>query len=78
MSLDRIRQPMQTPTMDTAGSAELSSVATQLDDLVRRVAALTEEDDSAGSVDRPALVEVERHLRSAIRELQRFRRHPGR
>jgi hypothetical protein len=42
------------------------------------VAALTEEDDPAGTVDRPALVEVERHLRGAIRELQRFRRHPGR
>ena len=69
---------MQTPAMDTGQSAELSSVATQLDDLVRRVVALSEEEDPSQVVDRPALLEVERHLRGAIRELERFRRHlPG-
>jgi|TARA_B100001146_G_scaffold63884_1_gene56672 hypothetical protein len=62
--------------MDTGQSAELSSVATQLDDLVRRVVALSEEEDPSRAVDRPALLEVERHLRGAIRELERFRRHP--
>ena len=69
---------MQTPAMDTGQSAELSSVATQLDDLVRRVVALSEEEeeDPSRAVDRPALLEVERHLRGAIRELERFRRHP--
>ena len=67
---------MQTPAMDTGQSAELSSVATQLDDLVRRVVALSEEDGPSRAVDRPALLEVERHLRGAIRELERFRRHP--
>ena len=67
---------MQTPAMDTGHSAELSSVATQLDDLVRRVVALSEEEDPSRAVDRPALLEVERHLRGAIRELERFRRHP--
>ena len=67
---------MQTPAMDTGHSAELSSVATQIDDLVRRVVALSEEEDPSQAVDRPALLEVERHLRGAIRELERFRRHP--
>jgi hypothetical protein len=62
--------------METGQSAELSSVATQLDDLVRRVVTLSEEDDPSLAVDRPALLEVERHLRGAIRELERFRRHP--
>jgi|TARA_B110001454_G_scaffold201715_1_gene208300 hypothetical protein len=62
--------------METGQSAELSSVATQLDDLVRRVVTLSEEDDPNLAVDRPALLEVERHLRGAIRELERFRRHP--
>jgi len=74
--VDQTRQPMQTPAMDTGQSAELSSVATQLDDLVRRVVALSEEEDPSRAVDRPALLEVERHLRGAIRELERFRRHP--
>jgi len=74
--LDQTRQPMQTPAMDTGQSAELSSVATQLDDLVRRVVALSEEDGPSRTVERPALLEVERHLRGAIRELERFRRHP--
>ena len=76
MPLDRTRQPMQTPPMDTGQSAELSSVATQLEDLVRRVLALSEEDHPTLAEDRPALLEVERHLRGAIRELERFRRHP--
>ena len=67
---------MQTPAMETGQSAELSSVATQLDDLVQRVVTLSEEDDPSLAVDRPALLEVERHLRGAIRELERFRRHP--
>jgi len=67
---------MQTPAMDTGQFAELSSVATQLDDLVLRVVALSEEEDPSRAVDRPALLEVERHLRGAIRELERFRRHP--
>jgi hypothetical protein len=74
--VDQTRQPMQTPAMETGQSAELSSVATQLDDLVRRVVTLSEEDDPNLAVDRPALLEVERHLRGAIRELERFRRHP--
>ena len=76
MPVDQTRQPMQTPAMDTGQSAELSSVATQLDDLVRRLVALSEEEDPSRAVDRPALLEVERHLRGAIRELERFRRHP--
>ena len=76
--MDRTRQPMQTPPMDTGQSAELSSVATQLEDLVRRVVALSEEDGPSPTLagERPALLEVERHLRGAIRELERFRRHP--
>ena len=76
MPVDQTRQPMQTPAMDTGQSAELSSVAAQLDDLVLRVVALSEEEDPSRAVDRPALLEVERHLRGAIRELERFRRHP--
>ena len=76
MPVDQTRQPMQTPAMDTGQSAELSSVATQLDDLVRRVVALSEKEDPSRAVYRPALLEVERHLRGAIRELERFRRHP--
>jgi len=65
---------MQTPRMDTGQSAELSSVATQLGDLVRRLAALSDDGDPTSAEDRPALLEVERHLRGAIRELERFRR----
>ena len=76
MPLDQIGPAMQTPAMDTGQSAELSSVATQLDDLVRRLVALSEEEDPSRAVDRPALLEVERHLRGAIRELERFRRQP--
>ena len=74
MPLDQIGPAMQTPAMDTGQSAELSSVATQLEDLALRVSALSAEDDPIRAMDRPALLEVERHLRGAMRELERFRR----
>ena len=60
-----------------AVDAELSSLASQLEALIRRI-----EDLATGVVvtdrdevtDRTGLHEVERHLRSALRELNRARR----
>ena len=60
-----------------AVDAELSSLASQLEDLIRRIEGL-----AAGAVvvgcdevtDRTGLHEVERHLRSALRELNRAQR----
>ena len=60
-----------------AVDAELSSLASQLEGLIRRI-----EDLAAGAVvvgrdevtDRTGLHEVERHLRSALRELNRAQR----
>jgi len=74
MPLDRTGPQEQTPTMDTGNSAEISSIAAQMADLVRRVVALTEQGDGVRAGERPALLEVERHLRGAMRELERSRR----
>lgn len=60
-----------------AVDAELSSLASQLEALIRRI-----EDLAAGAgvighdevTDRTGLHEVERHLRSALRELNRAQR----
>ena len=60
-----------------AVDAELSSLASQLEALIRRI-----EDLATGAVvigrdeaaDRSGLNEVERHLRCALRELNRARR----
>ena len=62
---------------DAAVDAELSSLASQLEALIRRI-----EDLATGATvlsldevtDRTGLHEVERHLRSALRELNRARR----
>ena len=74
MPLDLTGPQEQTPTMNTGDSAELSSIAAQMADLVRRVVALTEQGDGVRDGERPALLEVERHLRGAMRELERSRR----
>ena len=74
MPLDRTGPQEQTPTMDTGNSAEISSIAAQMADLVRRVVALTEQGDGVRAGERPALLEGERHLRGAMRELERSRR----
>ncbi|MEC9427641.1 MAG: hypothetical protein VYC25_10490, partial [Actinomycetota bacterium] len=73
-SLDRRRQRDQTSAMEHEHAAELSSVATQLADLVRRVEDLAGEETADRTTDRSALLEVERHLRGALREMERFRR----
>ncbi|MEC9057777.1 MAG: hypothetical protein VX477_05020 [Actinomycetota bacterium] len=68
------------PNSDKYGAAvnaELSSLASQLEDLIRRIddlatgAVVIDRDEAA---DRTGLHEVERHLRSALRELGRTRR----
>ena len=74
MPLDRTSPQEQTPTMDTVNSAELSSIAAQMADLVRRLVALMEQGDGVRAGERPAFLEVERHLRGAMRELERSRR----
>ncbi|MEC9427235.1 MAG: hypothetical protein VYC25_08420, partial [Actinomycetota bacterium] len=73
-SLDRRRQRDQTSAMEREHAAELSSVATQLADLVRRVEDLAGEEIADRTADRSALLEVERHLRGALREMERSRR----
>ena len=60
--------------MEPKHAAELSSVAAQLADLVHRVENLAGEGDADRTEDRYALLEVERHLRGALREMERFRR----
>ncbi|GIT77522.1 MAG: hypothetical protein Ct9H300mP31_20530 [Acidimicrobiaceae bacterium] len=55
--------------MEPEHAAELSSVAAQLADLVHRVENLAEEGDADRTEDRSALLEVERHLRGALREM---------
>ncbi|MDP6867568.1 MAG: hypothetical protein QF844_03600 [Acidimicrobiales bacterium] len=60
-----------------AVDAELSSLASQLEALIRRIEDLAIEAASIDSneiTDRTGLHEVERHLRSALRELNRARR----
>jgi len=62
---------------DAALDAELSSLASQLDDLTRRIEVLAEGttgSDADEAADRTGLHEVERHLRAALRELGRARR----
>jgi hypothetical protein len=62
---------------DARVDAELSSLASQLEALTRRVdelAASSGGSDDEGAGDRSGLHEVERHLRSALRELTRARR----
>ena len=60
--------------MEPQHAAELSSVTAQLADLVRRVEDLAGEGDTDRTEDRSALLEVERHLRGALREMDRSRR----
>ena len=60
--------------MEHEHAAELSSVATQLADLVRRIEDLAGEEAADRTTDRSALLEVERHLRGALREMERSRR----
>ena len=74
MPLDQTGPQEQTPSMNAGNSAELSSIAAQMAELVRRVVALTEQVDGIRAGERPALLEVERHLRGAMRELERSRR----
>ena len=72
--LDR-RQPRgQTSAMEPKHAAELSSVAAQLADLVHRVENLAGKGDADRTKYRSALLEVERHLRGALREIERSRR----
>ena len=73
-SLDRRRWRNQTSAMEHEHAAELSSVATQLADLVRRIEDLAGEEATDRTTDRSALLEVERHLRGALREMERSRR----
>jgi hypothetical protein len=55
--------------------AELSSITAQLTDLAQRVEELASTPDGGErSDDRSGLLEVERHLRAALRELNRTRR----
>jgi hypothetical protein len=65
----------QTAPVHTATAAELSSLASQVDALLERIAALVEgldaDDRSEGSA---ALLEVERHLMGARREFDRATR----
>ena len=72
--LDRWRPRDQTAAMEPEHAAELSSVTAQLADLVRRVEDLAGEGDTDRAEDRSALLEVERHLRGALREMERSRR----
>ncbi|MBJ31997.1 MAG: hypothetical protein CL466_11420 [Acidimicrobiaceae bacterium] len=59
-----------------SNKAELSSIAAQLADLARRVEELASATDGTErSGDRSGLLEVERHLRGALRELDRARRY---
>tara|TARA_B100000470_G_C19396853_1_gene218158 strand:- start:59 stop:271 length:213 start_codon:yes stop_codon:yes gene_type:complete len=69
--------------MDRSGStddqvdAELSSLASQLEALTRRIEDLAATSGASASDearDRSGLHEVERHLRGALRELARARR----
>jgi hypothetical protein len=58
-----------------SAAAELSSVATSIDDLTRRVAAAAESlDHQPTEAAAGALYEVERALRTATRSLARARR----
>ena len=72
--LDQRRPRDQTSAMESEHAAELSSVAAQLADLVHRVENLAGEGDPDRTEDRSALLEVERHLRGALREMERSRR----
>ncbi|MED5221172.1 MAG: hypothetical protein VYD11_06035 [Actinomycetota bacterium] len=55
--------------------AELSSITAQLADLAQRVEELASTPDGGERADdRSGLLEVERHLRAALRELDRTRR----
>ena len=58
--------------MSNSQNAELSSLTSQLEELIGRVAALIESTGGTYSLDSSqGLVEVERHLRGALRELDR-------
>jgi len=62
---------------DARVDAELSSLASQLEALTRRIeelAASSSSPDDEEASDRSGLHEVERHLRGALRELARARR----
>ncbi len=62
----------QTPDVEPDPEAELSSLASQLDELIGRVGTIlgnTEQGDRADG--QSALLEVERHLVGARRELER-------
>ncbi len=68
----------QTQVMTTDPNAELSSLASQIDALIARLAEMID----AASVDQSGkeshgLVEAERHLQGARRELIRVQQSPG-
>lgn len=68
----------QTPVMTSDPNAELSSLASQIDALIARLAEMID----AASVDQSGkeshgLVEAERHLQGARRELIRVQQSPG-
>ena len=60
--------------MEPEPAAEWSSVTAQWADLGRRVEDLAGEGDTDRAEDRSALLEGERHLRGALREMERSRK----
>jgi len=63
----------QTEGVEPGPDTELSSIASQIDDLAGRVGALLENLSDCNRVDgQSPLLEVERHLLSAHRELERL------
>ena len=60
--------------MEPEHAAAVSSVAAQRAEWVHRVENLAGEGDADRTEDRSALLEVERHLRGALREMERSRR----
>ena len=62
----------QTPDVEPDPEAELSSLASQLDELIGRVGTILGNMEQGDRADgQLALLEVERHLVGALRELER-------
>ena len=55
--------------------AELSSISSQIDDLILRIEKVIETDSSDRTDESSGFLEVERHLGSARRELNRILRN---
>ena len=53
-------------------TGELSSISTQIDDLISRVEKILEKSSLDRTDENAGLLEVERHLRSARREVNRL------